>query len=107
MSSIEENLLEYANVDYVFSNRLHVLLLALRAGVTPIALVRRGSNAKIRGLFSDMGLASHCFDVDEFLDINQILIKVGGKKESVRLAAERYDATRGRLNNGFERMVRG
>lgn len=47
----------YGSAEAIFTNRLHVLLLALRAGTPAHALVDAEKNRKIVGLLSDEGLA--------------------------------------------------
>ena len=46
----------YRGAKLVFSNRLHVLLFALRQGVVSIPLVTEGKNKKIIGIFEDLQL---------------------------------------------------
>jgi polysaccharide pyruvyl transferase WcaK-like protein len=53
----------YGSCDLVISNRLHVLLLALRNGASVIALVQNSANAKIVGLFSTLALSHLVVDV--------------------------------------------
>lgn len=60
--SIAENVEIFRTCKYVLSNRLHVLLLAMSAGCTPIALVNPVQNKKITGIFIDNGLDEYIFD---------------------------------------------
>lgn len=53
----------YAGAEVVVSNRLHVLLLALRAGTPVFALVHPSVNVKIVGLFDAIGLPDHVIDL--------------------------------------------
>lgn len=65
LESIDEALDFYANQTIVVSNRLHVLLLAWRAGAIPIAVVLPGKNEKVRRLFRDVGLQGHVIELSE------------------------------------------
>ena len=65
VSSIEDALKRYSEVSYVISNRLHVLLLAWFAGATPIALISKSKNQKIRGILNDLGLEKFIIEYDE------------------------------------------
>jgi hypothetical protein len=75
-----QNVLDtYSKSKFVISNRLHVLLVALLCGATPIALV--GPNdKKIKGVFEDLGLErliiSYCADgvleTKEFTEIDAV-----------------------------------
>jgi hypothetical protein len=53
----------YSESNFVISNRLHVLLVALLCGATPIALL--GPNdKKIKGVFEDLGIGSSVINYD-------------------------------------------
>lgn len=64
LDSIEKNIMAYSGVTTVISNRLHVLLLALRASTRCVAIVEPESNKKIIGLFTDIGLGDFCITPD-------------------------------------------
>lgn len=52
----------YLDCVAIYSNRLHSLLLAAHAGASPYALVARGKQPKIEGMFNDLGLGDRlCF----------------------------------------------
>lgn len=106
MNSVEENVGFYANSDYVFSNRLHVLLLALRAGATPVALIKNGGNRKIRGLFSDLGLEDFCIDMDESKDFDSVFHNLLVKADVRKKAVADYSLICDRLRSDFSSMVR-
>ena len=53
----------YASAQAVFSNRLHVLLFALRQGVPTYAVIDPAVNPKIAGIFADLGLQGHVIDI--------------------------------------------
>lgn len=63
-SSIDELTLLYANCIAIYSNRLHALLLAAHAGASPYALVSRGAQPKIEGIFQDLGLSERILFMD-------------------------------------------
>ena len=67
--SINELSSYYKNIDFIFSNRLHVLLLSALNGATPIAYVESESNKKIIGLFKDLGLQSNIVYYNEDYDL--------------------------------------
>lgn len=46
---------KYRSCKYLYSNRLHALLLALYAGVTPVAVVDDGLDQKIISMWRDLG----------------------------------------------------
>lgn len=60
----------YSKSDVVFSNRLHVLLMAGLSGCYPIACLTEGSGSKIRGLFSDLNMSSLVCNIDDVSNIN-------------------------------------
>lgn len=64
--SLTDNSNIYGGVKYVVSNRLHVLLLALSAGATPIAIIDFVSNEKILSVFEDAGLGHLVFNASDF-----------------------------------------
>lgn len=55
----------YSDALMVFSNRLHVLLLAMLCGSLPMAVVEKSSEHKITGIFSDAGLTRLIVDIDK------------------------------------------
>lgn len=58
----------YSEYEYVITNRLHVLLLAVSVGCKTIALLQKEKNKKIEGILNDLGLDNLvCFieDVDK------------------------------------------
>lgn len=54
----------YHGAQYVFSNRLHVLLFALRQGAVAYAVVDPAVNTKIVGIYQDMGLSDLVIDIN-------------------------------------------
>lgn len=69
----------YHSAQYVFSNRLHVLLFALRQGAVAYAVVDPAVNTKIVGIYRDMGLAELIIDINnlpsEIKLVNQAVIE--------------------------------
>ncbi|QPM92548.1 polysaccharide pyruvyl transferase family protein [Pseudooceanicola algae] len=53
----------YEPCQALLSNRLHGLLLGLRAGASPVALVVEELDHKIRGVFESIGLGDHVCDL--------------------------------------------
>lgn len=49
----------YCGVETIFSNRLHVLLMAARAGAVPVPLVRKSADSKIIAIFEELGLSEN------------------------------------------------
>lgn len=75
---------------YIISNRLHVLLLGMFYGALPIPVVTPSENQKILGLFSDAGLRSLCFDLEqENCDIDGHIKLV---EQSIDQITEKIDA---------------
>ncbi|AWH38887.1 hypothetical protein C1929_19940 [Stenotrophomonas sp. ZAC14D1_NAIMI4_6] len=64
-SSIDDLTLLYSSCIAIYSNRLHALLLAAHAGASPYALVSRGAQPKIDGIFQDLGISERVLCVDE------------------------------------------
>jgi|GEM_PF-452002 len=58
----------YSTCRAIFSNRLHALLMAAHAGAIPFALISRGQQPKIEGMFEDLGLGQWLIDVDAVAD---------------------------------------
>jgi polysaccharide pyruvyl transferase WcaK-like protein len=54
----------YRGTDIVFSNRLHVLLIAMRQGARTIGLLERDKNRKIVGIFELLGLGHCIWDIN-------------------------------------------
>ena len=54
----------YRRADIVFSNRLHVLLIAMRQGARTIGILDRDKNRKIVGIFELIGLGHSIWDVN-------------------------------------------
>lgn len=63
---------EYAQATAVFSNRLHVLLLALRQGVPAYAVIDPAVNSKIAGIYRTVGLDAYIVDITK-LDVTLTL----------------------------------
>ena len=55
----------YESAEYVFSNRLHVLMLAGLYGSVPVALINKNDNEKIKSLFNNARLGSCLIEVNE------------------------------------------
>lgn len=53
----------YSDCRVIYSNRLHGLLLAMSAGVVPVAVVDRKADVKIVGVFDSMGMGSQIADL--------------------------------------------
>lgn len=71
----------YGNAEMVFSNRLHVLLFAMRSLTLPIGLTYKHQHSKLTGIFRDMGIEDLILDAEEVISIeklNEILLKKKG-----------------------------
>lgn len=55
----------YGKSSLVFSNRLHILLLAYKYGALPIGLTDIAKHIKIKGIFEDARLANHLIDINQ------------------------------------------
>jgi polysaccharide pyruvyl transferase WcaK-like protein len=55
----------YGDVDYVLSNRLHVLLFAYKFGALPLAVIDKKKHLKITGIFRDSDLSDLLFDLND------------------------------------------
>lgn len=56
----------YSEAKFVISNRLHVLLLGLKSGSTPLGLTDIANHDKLRELFNDNGLIGNLLDTEDF-----------------------------------------
>lgn len=105
LDGVESNVMHYASVSSVVSNRLHVLLLALRGGTPSVAVVKPGSNKKIIGIFSDVGLGDFCVLADGDHAVLKTALdrfqEVGGEDFISRVVESRRSA----LKNGFKNML--
>ena len=55
----------YSECQAIYSNRLHALLLAAHSGAAPYAVISRGSQPKIEGMFTDLGMADRILFLGE------------------------------------------
>jgi len=55
----------YSECSAIYSNRLHALLLAAHSGAAPYAVISRGSQPKIEGMFTDLGMADRILFLGE------------------------------------------
>ena len=81
----------YGNAFIVFSNRLHVLMLAMALGAIPIAVVDTANHSKITGIFQDA-------------DLHRLVVDVGAGEmdlAAVSEIAENAAAVRGELADGY------
>lgn len=76
LEQIDDALRFYGRQSIVVSNRLHVLILAWRAGSIPVPILRPGKNNKIRNLFTDLGLQDLIIEVDDPASISSSLSAV-------------------------------
>ncbi len=63
-TGFDEVLALYRDAEAVFSNRLHVVLLAMRVGTPAYAIVDHGANAKVIGILEDLGFREMVIDLD-------------------------------------------
>jgi len=62
----------YSDVDIVFSNRLHVLLLSGVCGALPVGVVDNRFNSKIIGLFDEIRVGDLIYHDARLIDINAL-----------------------------------
>jgi polysaccharide pyruvyl transferase WcaK-like protein len=62
----------YKKCKYIFSNRLHVLLLGASNGACPVAVISKGYNKKIENLFLDIDLDASLLYFGEDFDLDKI-----------------------------------
>jgi polysaccharide pyruvyl transferase WcaK-like protein len=87
----------YSNASYVISNRLHVLLLALQCGATPLPLVHKSDNRKITSIFEDNGLGNLILNTQDDPDVNtakvnQIIQNISTLNDQLRAIVSRNTA---------------
>jgi polysaccharide pyruvyl transferase WcaK-like protein len=93
-SSLETACHWYSMTERVYSNRLHVLLLAANAGARPVAVLPGGNHGKVSALFADLGLSTNVVDMQ------------GGTIESAHdLSWAQGLAERERLDSYFDRLL--
>lgn len=97
---------DYADAAYVFSNRLHVLLLAWRGGVVPMPFLKTGDNRKIEGIFADVGLADLCVREASGSDGLSSVIQRVETVVSPKELRERFNSLGSSLRNGFSDLLR-
>lgn len=54
----------YRDCAFIYSNRLHALLIGLSAGAVPIAMLTTGQDNKIRGVFENALLSKNLYSLD-------------------------------------------
>nr|MCU0537984.1 hypothetical protein [Hydrococcus sp. Prado102] len=91
--SVEGGMLAYG--DYlIFSNRLHVLMFAMRCDSIPIAVIDAAKEEKIVGIFSDAGLKRLILDIDKEPFNVSILPEIAANshqiKEEIAACFDRY-----------------
>lgn len=86
----------YANCIAIYSNRLHALLAAAYSGAVPYALVAKGRQPKIEGLFRDLGLEHLLL----FIDDEDAALTAATNFDRQRLIDEHY-----RLNAYFDTLL--
>jgi polysaccharide pyruvyl transferase WcaK-like protein len=107
LAGIEENLSYYSSAGLVVSNRLHVLLLAWRAGTPAIAVVKNGDNKKIVGIYEDTGFGEFCLRSDDDPEALSRLIARIDNEESLSRFFRAFDASGEALRRGFTNMLNG
>ncbi|GGB88042.1 polysaccharide pyruvyl transferase family protein [Dyadobacter sediminis] len=76
----------YGSAKFIVSNRLHVLLLALKCGGLSFALVDQKDNKKITSIFHDNNLKELILDVKENANANAERLKKGLSKSNEMMA---------------------
>jgi polysaccharide pyruvyl transferase WcaK-like protein len=84
----------YSGASMVFSNRLHVLMFAMRCDSIPIAVIDAAKEEKIVGIFSDAGLKRLILDIDKEPFNVSILPEIAANshqiKEEIAACFDRY-----------------
>lgn len=62
--SVEEAFHIYSNAEFVLSNRMHVLMLAVKANTLPIALTNTSEHFKLVSIFKDENMEDCLFDIE-------------------------------------------
>lgn len=89
LESKNEILKLYSQVDFVLSNRLHVLLCAASRGAIPLAMVDRAQHSKITGVLEKVGLGDLIFDIRSNGSLDEFFANVSGNIEAYRSAIEK------------------
>ena len=71
VDSIDACVRAYEDVHTLFSNRLHALLVAAYAGAVPVAVIDAQLDAKVSGLFDELGLADYVV-TEDVVDIDAV-----------------------------------
>lgn len=79
--SISDAMNLYTNAQMVISNRLHVLLLAIKANTLPIAVTDVEKHNKLTDMFYDEGVKECVFDINEKNLIQNFTASVANKQE--------------------------
>ena len=66
----------YGKADLVLSNRLHVLLFAMRCLTLPVAVTFKKHHSKLTGMFTDMGIEPLILDAEEEISYEKALEKI-------------------------------
>jgi hypothetical protein len=97
---------DYADVELVVSNRLHVLLIAAASGCLPVAAVAR-EHHKIRDLFEAVGWGALIVDLDSPSLANQLAEVLDRAPELRTLVAAGFARARMAAQQNIMRMVAG
>ena len=70
---LQETFAIYGNAEFVFSNRLHVLLIAMSQNVIGVPIIDRKSHVKISGIYESMKKDNLIIDLDCFKNVDEII----------------------------------
>jgi polysaccharide pyruvyl transferase WcaK-like protein len=96
----------YGGALMVFSNRLHVLMLAMAFGSIPIAVIDKTNHNKITGIFNDADLSALLIDIrDGQTSVSRLIDLVEQSGEVQQALKNRYSTMRQLGNTLLDRVV--
>ncbi|MGS2738015.1 polysaccharide pyruvyl transferase family protein [Sinomicrobium sp. M5D2P17] len=98
--SLDDAVSLYSKANYIISNRLHVLLLGLKAGSVPLALTDIANHDKLRELFNNNEMSENLLDMEtlssEDLNDQKLAALIG--KDYVELRQQNFTSVIENLN---------
>lgn len=88
----------YREAEAVYSNRLHVLLFAMRQGVPAYPVVDLEKNVKITGIYQDLGLSTMVIDINNLANISTPKVPDNYKELVASYFNDRQQAANDHLN---------
>ena len=98
----------YSKASMIFSNRLHVLMLAMLCGTTSVALIDVLHEPKINGIYNDAGLNYLVFDIAKRNINPNILLKLLNNTTTTKRDIDMaFDINRKTGEDLFEKVFKG